>query len=51
VNVVCTSSSPRIVAAVQAITSLSFIDFQWDTDLNCTSVFLINASYTPPRAP
>jgi hypothetical protein len=49
-TVLCTSSSPRIVAAVQAITSLSFLDFQWDSDGTCTFVYLVNGSFSPPRA-
>jgi hypothetical protein len=50
-SVLCTSSSPKLVAAVQAITSLSFIDFQWDSDGNCTFVYVDSASFNPPRAP
>lgn len=50
-RVLCTSSSPRIVAAVQAISSLSFLDFQWDSNGNCTFVYLDSASFNPPRAP
>jgi hypothetical protein len=50
-SILCTSSSPRIVGVVQAITSLSFIDFQWDSNFNCTFLYLINSSVSPPRAP
>ena len=50
-SALCTSSSPRLVAAVQAITSLSFIDFQWDSDQSCTFVYVVNASFNPPLAP
>jgi len=50
-SALCTSSSPRLVAAVQGITSLSFIDFQWDSDQSCTFVYVVNASFNPPLAP
>ncbi len=50
-TVLCTSSSPRIVAAVQGISSLSFLDFLWDSEGNCTYVFLVSVSSDPPRAP
>ena len=50
-SALCTSSSPRLVAAVQGITSLSFIDFQWDSDQSCTFVYVDSASFNPPRGP
>jgi hypothetical protein len=50
IDALCITSSPRIVAAVQAITAQPFIDFTWDSDGNCTFVFLDTASYNSPGA-
>jgi hypothetical protein len=46
---VCSTSNPELVAAMRSLNSDSFVEFDWDSNGQCTFISVDNSSDTAPK--